>query len=316
MGRLSASTAGLRRQSLSLRGAILTLSVGVLLPVILSTTVGIVALVVGTSTKELLIGILVVCFTVAAAGGAVVSVVLLGRRARLARLQADLLANVSHELRTPLSSIRMYAQTLESGVLAQDPERTRESLATIVRETEWLEATVERVLTWRALSRDRTAVDLEPGGVGEAVEDALARFRRMVAPGEVELEAEVSTTRLVSRDRDALGRAFLNLLANAYKYGGERKRIRVAAKDLGNRVEVSVEDDGIGIPAEDLERVFEPFYRVDARSRGGAAGTGLGLAIVRHLVLLHGGTVRAESGPGKGSVFTVTLPFLPAEEPE
>ena len=313
MGRIAASTEGLRRQSLSLRGAIMTLSVGVLLPVILSTTVGIVALVVGTSTKELLIGVLVVCFTVAAAGSAVVSVVLLGRRARLARLQSDLLANVSHELRTPLSAIRMYAQTLESGLLEQDPESTRRSLATIVRETEWLEATVERVLTWRALSRDRSAVDLEPGGVADAVEDALARFRRMVAPGEVDLEVEVSSSRRVSRDRDALGRVFLNLLANAYKYGGEEKRIRVVARDLEERVEVSVEDGGIGIPAEDLERVFEPFYRVDARSRGGAAGTGLGLAIVRHLVLLHGGTVRAASEPGKGSVFTVTLPFLREE---
>jgi two-component system phosphate regulon sensor histidine kinase PhoR len=315
MGRVAASTEGLRRQSLSLRGAIVTLSVGVLLPVILSTTVGIVALVVGTSTKELLIGILVVCFTVAAAGSAVVSVVLLGRRARLARLQSDLLANVSHELRTPLSSIRMYAQTLESGLLEQDPESTRRSLATIVRETEWLEATVERVLTWRALTRDRSAVDLEPGGVAEAVEDALARFRRMVAPGEVDLDVAVSSAHRVSRDRDALGRVVLNLLANAYKYGGERKRIRVVARDLEDHVEVSVEDDGIGIPAEDLERVFEPFYRVDARSRGGAAGTGLGLAIVRHLVLLHGGTVRAASEPGRGSVFTVSLPVLRAGGP-
>ena len=122
---------GLKRSSLGLKGAIVTLSVGVLVPVILSTTVGIVALVIGTSTKELLIGVLVVCFTAAAAGSAVVSVVLLGRRARLARLQSDLLANVSHELRTPLAAIRMYAQTLESGLLEKDPESTRQILATI-----------------------------------------------------------------------------------------------------------------------------------------------------------------------------------------
>jgi signal transduction histidine kinase len=135
----------------------------------------------------------------------------------------------------------------------------------------------------------------------------------MVVPGEVDLQVEISSTRPVSRDRDALGRVFLNLLANAYKYGGGKKRIRVVAKDLEDHVEVSVEDDGVGIPAEDLERVFEAFYRVDARSRGGAAGTGLGLAIVRHLVVLHGGTVRAASEPGRGSVFTVRLPFLREE---
>lgn len=303
---------GLRRSSLGLKGAIVTLSVGVLVPVILSTTVGIVALVIGTSTKELLIGILVVCFTAAAAGSAVVSVVLLGRRARLARLQSDLLANVSHELRTPLAAIRMYAQTLESGLLEKDPEQTRGSLATIVRETEWLEATVERVLTWRSLARDQDAVDLSPGPVGDAVDDALARFRRMVLPGEVELGAEIASQRPVNHDRDALGRVVLNLLVNAWKYTGEGKRIRVAVRDEGDDVEIAVEDNGIGIPAEELEHVFEPFYRVESGAPGGPAGAGLGLAIVRQVVRLHGGEVKAASEPGRGSVFTVRLPAAPA----
>lgn len=300
------------RSSLGLKGAIVTLSVGVLVPVILSTTVGIVALVIGTSTKELLIGVLVVCFTAAAAGSAVVSVVLLGRRARLARLQSDLLANVSHELRTPLAAIRMYAQTLESGLLEKDPEQTRQSLATIVRETEWLEATVERVLTWRSLARDQDAVDLCPGPVGGAVEDAVARFRRMVVPGEVELGVEIASERPVNHDRDALGRVVLNLLVNAWKYTGEGKRIRVAVRDVGESVELAVEDNGIGIPAEELGRVFEPFYRVEAGAPGGAAGAGLGLAIVRQVVRLHGGEVKVSSEPGQGSVFTVRLPAAPA----
>ncbi len=290
----------------------MTLSAGVLVPVILSTAVGIVALVIGRSTREMLIGILVVCFTAAAAGGAVVAVVLLGRRARLARLQSDLLANVSHELRTPLAAIRMYAQTLESGLLEQDPESTRQSLATIVRETEWLEATVERVLTWRSLARDQDAVDLRPGPVSGAVEDALARFRRMIVPGETELDVRIDSGRPVSHDRDALGRVVLNLLANAYKYTGETKKIRVAVRDSGDGVEITVEDDGIGIPAADLEHVFEPFYRVESGAPGGPAGAGLGLAIVRQVVHLHGGEVTVSSEPGHGSAFTVRLPVAAA----
>jgi two-component system, OmpR family, phosphate regulon sensor histidine kinase PhoR len=302
---------GLKRSSLGLKGAIVTLSVGVLVPVILSTTVGIVALVIGTSTKELLIGVLVVCFTAAAAGSAVVSVVLLGRRARLARLQSDLLANVSHELRTPLAAIRMYAQTLESGLLEKDPQTTRQSLATIVRETEWLEATVERVLTWRSLARDQDAVDLRPGPVKDAVEDAVARFRRMVVPGEVELGVEIGSARPLNHDRDALGRVVLNLLVNAWKYTGEGKRIRVAVRDEGDDVEIAVEDNGIGIPARELEHVFEPFYRVESGAPGGPAGAGLGLAIVRQVVRLHGGEVTVASEPGRGSVFTVRLPAAP-----
>ncbi len=296
------------RRPLSLRSAIVTVSVGVLLPVILSTTVGIVALVIGSSTKELLIGVLVVSLTAAAAGGAIVSVVLLGRKARLARLQSDLLANVSHELRTPLTAIRMYAQTLQSGALEQDPETARQSLATIVRETERLEATVERVLTWRALARDRAALDLQNCTVGVAVEEAVERFRRMVIPGEVALEVELDSSLAVRHDRDALSRVVLNLLVNAHKYSGREKRITVATRDLGDQVQIVVADNGIGIPPKELDRVFEPFHRIGPATGLRVAGAGLGLAIVRHLVAAHGGTVEVRSELERGSTFTVTLP--------
>ncbi len=301
------------RRSLSLTGAIVTLSVGVLLPVILSTTVGIVALFIGRSTRELLIGVLVVSFAAAATGGAIVAVVLVSRRARLARLQSDLLANVSHELRTPLAAIRMYAQTLESGLLEADPEQTRQSLATIVRESERLEATIDRVLTWRALARDRDAIELRPGPVGGAVEEAVERFRRMLAPGEVELEVDLAAARPVDHDREALARVVLNLLVNALKYSGDDRRIRVETEDLAETVEVRVADNGIGIPEEELERIFEPFYRVGSTAEGRAAGAGLGLAIVRHLVHRHRGEVAVSSRVGEGSTFTVTLPAAAGE---
>jgi len=303
------------RRALSLRGAIITVSVGVLLPVILSTSVGIVALVIGSSTKELLIGVLVVSLTAAAAGSAIAAVVLLGRRARLARLQSDLLANVSHELRTPLAAIRMYAQTLQSGALDRDPETSRQSLDIIVRETEWLEATVERVLTWRALARDRAELQLRSGPVGDAVGEAVDRFQRMVAPGEVHLEVALTSEQAVAHDRDALSRVVLNLLVNAYKYTGDDKRIRVATEDRTGLVAVAVIDNGIGIPSTDLERVFDPFYRVDSPTGERAVGAGLGLAIVHHLVHEHGGEIRLDSEPGRGSTFTVTLPATPAEAP-
>lgn len=303
------------RRAFSLRGAIVTVSVGVLLPVILSTSVGIVALVLGSSTKELLIGVLMVSLTAAAAGGAVVAVVLLGRKARLARLQSDLLANVSHELRTPLTAIRMYAQTLESGLLERDPETTRQSLATIVRETEWLEATVDRVLSWRALARDRAEPELHPGPIDGAVRDAVERFERMVPPHTVQVELTLDTELLVPHDRDAISGLVLNLLVNAYKYSGDEKRLRVEAHDIDGRVVLRVTDNGIGIPASEFERVFEPFYRVDAPQGEGASGAGLGLAIVRHLVHAHDGEIELESEVGLGTTFTVTLPAAEAQLP-
>jgi two-component system, OmpR family, phosphate regulon sensor histidine kinase PhoR len=299
----------LKRQ-LSLRGAIVTLSVGVLLPVLLSTTVGIVALASGTSTKELLIGVLMVCFTSASAGGAVIAVVLLGRRARLARLQSDLLANVSHELRTPLAAIRMFAQTLQSGLLESDPEQTRQSLATIVRETEWLEATIERVLTWKALAKDRTALSRRPAALGIAVSAAVERFERMVPPGDVELVSNVNSDLVVDHDHDAIARVVLNLLVNAYKYSEQgRRRISVDVCEAGGLAEIRVADNGIGIPADELKRVFDPFYRIESREGARPVGAGLGLAIVRHLVESHGGEVVVTSEVGHGSTFTVRLPL-------
>ena len=106
-----------------------------------------------------------VSFTAAAIGGAIILYVLLGRRARLVRLQSDLLANVTHELRTPLAAIRMHAQTLQSGLLEADPARAADCLETIVRETEWLDAMIERVLSWRAAAKDRDLADCRCGSI-------------------------------------------------------------------------------------------------------------------------------------------------------
>jgi len=126
--------------NLSLTGVIVTLAVGVILPVVLSTSVGIVSIALGEKANNLVnnlvVGVLVICFAVASIGGAVTATVLLGRKARTARLQSDFLANVSHELRTPLTAIRMYAQTLQHGRLREDPQKVEECLDTIVRETE------------------------------------------------------------------------------------------------------------------------------------------------------------------------------------
>ena len=297
------------RRGLDLAGALVALSVGVLFPVLLATTVGIVALALGRSTREIVLGVLVVCFAAAAAGGGVVATVLVGRRARAARLQSDLLANVTHELRTPLAAIRMYAETLLSGLVTDDPARTRECLETIARETEWLEATVERVLSWRALARDRDSLRIVETPIAAAVEDAVNRFRRMVRTDEVTLVADGQSQRPVPHDRAALTAMVLNLLVNAYKYRGDGRRIGVTTRDVDGGVEVAVDDEGIGVPLRERERIFEPFHRVEDGHRGGAAGAGLGLAIVRHLAATQGGTVRVDGGPGgRGSTFTLTLP--------
>lgn len=299
------------RRSLSLVKPIVTLSVGVVLPVLLSTAAGIVAIVAGESSLTLILGILVVSFMAAAIGGATILYVLLGRRARLARLQSDLLANVTHELRTPLAAIRVHAQTLQSGLLAAEPARAAESLETIVRETEWLDAMIDRVLSWRAAARDRESPHWETGALRPVLEETVARFQRMVPPDEARVTLACESVAAVRHDPGPLSQAILNLLVNAYKYSAPPRRIGLAAGDEASSVTIRVEDNGVGIPPREVKRIFEPFYRVPGR---GGTGAGLGLAIVHRTIAAHGGTITVDTKEGVGSRFTIRLPRAGAEK--
>ncbi|MBW2264054.1 MAG: HAMP domain-containing histidine kinase [Deltaproteobacteria bacterium] len=291
----------MNRRTLSLTGAIVAITVGVLVPVLLSTTVGIVAIAIGESSADLVLGILVICLAAGAIGGGVAATVLLGRRARIARLQSDLLANVTHELRTPLAGIRLHAQTLQSDI---DPEHREECVNSIVRETVWLEAMIDRVLTWRTASKDWALLDLTREPVGDVLAAAASRFRKMIDPDEVDFAVDLETSAAVEHDHRALMSIILNLLVNAYKYTGDEKKIRLAARDESDEVVITVEDNGPGIPRRQHKRIFEPFHRAD-NSRSGA---GLGLAIVHHQVEAHKGSITVDSVKGEGSTFSIRLP--------
>lgn len=291
------------------RGLLVALLLGVMLPVVLSTAAGIVSVALGEETSTLITGVLVISFAAAAIGGAAALLVLLSRRARVARQQADLLANVSHELKTPLASIRMLSQTLQHDEVGGDPQQRRECLATVERQTRWLEAMIERVLSWRSSAADREELDLERGPLGPAVEQAVERFRQMLEPGEVELDLALGCPHAVDHDVEAVGSMVINLLVNAHKYGGEERWIGVGLQPRDGYVELSVTDRGPGIPPDERERIFEPFYRIDDRLGARAAGTGLGLAIVATLAEAHRGRAGVEAGPGSGSRFWVRLPI-------
>ncbi len=304
------TTARIKRlqQNLKLTGAIVVLAVGVLVPVLLSTSVGIVALVVGESSQSLLFGVLIISFTSAAVGSAIIVTVLLGRRARTARLQADLLANVTHELRTPLSAIRMYAQTLKMGKLDDDPARGKQCVETIIRETEWLESMIDRVITWRSLAKDRDDLDIVSEPIDGVAEETAKQFSKMVAPEEVDFVVEIDTAAPCHHDKRGLSSIILNLLTNACKYTGDDKKITLTVKDEADSVVASVADNGIGIPEPELKKIFDPFYRVDSHLRSKAQGAGLGLAIVNHLVQAHSGSIVVDTEEGRGSKFIVYLP--------
>jgi two-component system phosphate regulon sensor histidine kinase PhoR len=296
------------RLNLSLTSVIVILAVGVLLPVILSTAVGIVTLAIAKDASGIAIGVLVICFAVTAAGCALIAVVLAGRKNRLARDQADFLANMSHELRTPLSAIRLYAQTLQSDKVLADPAQVSKCLETIVRETEWLDVMIDKVLTWRTSSKDSIELDMEIGSVSTAVQGAADRFCAMVAADEMAFSTSIDTRLAVSHDARSLNSVVLNLLTNAYKYTRDNRRIGLRAYDKDSTVVVEVSDNGIGLSAKAAKRVFKPFYRAKQDAGERAGGVGLGLAIARHLVRRHRGTIEVRSTEGEGCTFVVVLP--------
>ena len=236
------------------------------------------------------------------------TVVLVDDVSELRRLEAvrrDFVANVSHELRTPVGAMGVLAETLAE---EPDPEVMRRLAARITSEAERAGRLIDGLLD---LSR------IEAGGVGGGdtldmalvVATAVERVEPLAQQLGVDLVTRPGPTGVVLRgDERQLVSAVVNLLENAVKYSDEGSVVEAATAAAGGWVDVVVRDRGVGIPAKDLERIFERFYRVDrARSRA-TGGTGLGLSIVRHVATNHGGEVLVESQEGLGSTFTLRLP--------
>lgn len=230
---------------------------------------------------------------------------------RLKQLEAtrrEFVANVSHELRTPLTMIKGYVETLLSGA-KDDPAVTTRFLQTIARHADRLTYLIEDLLTLSKLDSGQIVLHTQPVRVREVAARVCDDLAARAAERPTRLENAVPDTLAVLADAEHLQQVLFNLVENAIKYGREAGFARLAGRVLDPAtVELSVQDDGPGIPAEARERIFERFFRLDkARSRE-AGGTGLGLAIVKHLVQAHGGRVWVESTPGQGSRFCLTLP--------
>jgi two-component system phosphate regulon sensor histidine kinase PhoR len=229
---------------------------------------------------------------------------------RAEKTRRDFIANVSHELRTPLTSISGYVETLlEDEHLVTDP--AREFLSIILKNATRMNRLTEDLLALASVESGDYKLRLHPMRASALVRDAIESLSGMVFDSAVRLEAGETTEELVMADGDALNQVFGNLIENAMKYGKAGGRVVVGARRVDGMVEFFVQDFGQGIAFEHLDRIFERFYRVDkARSRE-SGGTGLGLAIAKHVILAHGGTIRAESELGSGATFLFTLPVAP-----
>ena len=227
---------------------------------------------------------------------------------RVEEVRRDFVANTSHELKTPVGALALLAETVEDA--ADDPEAVRRFAGRMRQEAARLTNLVQDMITLSRIQAAEPVPDPVPVKLDDVVAEALDRCRMRASARGIELVATGGHGLSVLGDEDLLITALRNLLENAVAYSPDKTRVDVSVSlARGGAVEISVADQGIGIPERDLERIFERFYRVDpARSRA-TGGTGLGLAIVKHVTAAHGGKVTVVSTEGAGSTFTLRLPL-------
>ena len=232
------------------------------------------------------------------------------RTERLELVRQEFLSNVSHELRTPLTAIMAFVETLENGA-TEDPESCQRFLSIIRKNASRMQGLIDDISELTAIEGGNVQLRPAPVDLYSVVDDVCASLATQAEGHGVTLENNVAQGAMVHADSRRLEQMLTNLIDNAIKFSRQNGTVTISY-ETGPRDRILVTDDGDGIPAQHLERLFERFYRVDrARSRE-MGGTGLGLAIVKHLALLHGGEVTVQSELGKGSTFTIHLPKSPA----
>ncbi len=228
------------------------------------------------------------------------------RERRVEAIRRDFVANVSHELKTPVGAIRLLAEAVHDA--SDDPEAVERFAGRMITESERLTRLVQQIIELSRLQSDDPLDQPVPVSLDDVVAtaidataiDAQARGISVVASGEKGLK--------VLGNREQVTVAVSNLVANAVNYSPDRSSVLVATRAVDDVVEISVTDQGIGIPTGEIDRIFERFYRVDPARHRSTGGTGLGLSIVKHVAATHGGDIRVWSVEGQGSTFTLTLP--------
>jgi two-component system phosphate regulon sensor histidine kinase PhoR len=228
---------------------------------------------------------------------------------RLENMRSEFAANVSHEIKTPLTAIQGFVETLHQGAV-DDPAEADRFLGIIQKHVHRLTAIIDDLMQLSRLEQDGESrrLTLTDGPVAEVIRTAVGLCRPKAVEKGITIETTCEEGLTAAMDAELMEQAVVNLLDNAVKYSPAGSRIQVEARRDRQEIRIHVRDQGMGIPARHLPRLFERFYRVDkARSRN-MGGTGLGLAIVKHIVQVHGGQVTVQSVQQRGSTFTLHLP--------
>jgi len=235
------------------------------------------------------------------------------RERRIDAVRKDFVVNVSHELKTPIGALTLLADAVADA--SDDPDAVQRFSGRMRIEASRLSRLVKEIIELSRLQGDDPLENPGPVDVAEVIEQAVDRCRVDAQNRGISLVVKCDPALEVLGSEDQLVIAVGNLVENAVNYSPDHTRVAVAAHVDGDLVEITVSDQGVGIPNADLERIFERFYRVDrARSRE-TGGTGLGLSIVKHIASIHGGDVRVWSVEGQGSTFTIRLPLRLEPDP-
>ena len=260
--------------------------------------------------REVALLVLGIIFFALIITGLILNTVFLVKEIRRNEQHDAFLNAVTHELKTPIASIKLYLETLKSRELT--PEKRSEFYDIMLSDSNRLLSTVEQVLQASRTREKHRPMNLEELDLSRLVDETIQIVRTQNHLEDAAIRFTEPTDKItVVGDESELRTAFINLLENAVKYSSDEPRISIRIKNsLSNRAgEVFIKDSGIGIPSNDLKRVFKRFYRVPSEGTRTAKGSGLGLAIVKAIIEKHGGRIRAQShGIGKGSTFWVQLP--------
>jgi len=230
-------------------------------------------------------------------------------------MRREFVANISHDLRTPLACLQGYLETLLLKRPELTPEEQRSYLEVALKQTEQLSGLVARLFHLAKLDSGQIAVTPEPFALGDLVQDVAQDFELSAAGRQIELKTSIRPDLpLVLGDIGLIERVLRNLIDNALRYTQRGGTVAISARPAGMHAVVEVSDTGVGIPAEDLPRIFERFYRVEKNRETAAGHSGLGLAIVKRIIELHGSTIAVTSTPGN-TVFRFTIAYAPAPLP-
>jgi len=227
---------------------------------------------------------------------------------RLDSIRRDFVANISHELKTPIGALSILSEAVLGA--SDDPEAIKRFATRMQSEASRLTGLVQEIINLSRLQDDDPLKRAQSFLISESIKEAIDQSRLNADARSVEIIYKNNNSSVINGDRDQVTMAIHNLIENAINYSPDSTRVAIGVSESDGICEVSISDQGIGIPEKDLERIFERFYRVDAARSRITGGTGLGLSIVKHVVTNHGGDISVWSVEGAGSTFTIRLPLL------